>query len=1828
MSEASASNISTHYYKLGHLSSITYYNYVSSTDNDQSLLELELQIRYSHPNILVTYYNKSLYYFTFGHNANTPEPVRDAVDLDTDSLEPVATNDKGETSQLDDSNTTSSADANRNGNDSENSSKTSPLDLAKEYPNLQLKKTNTVSVEMLANPPKSSGTSGSNNDDYLPFASLSLLKSIKKMILFNLSKNGTIKLFGNYCVVSNDSANHSILYLDPILLPNGDLLLSMILKEKISLLDSSVIDLKDELSPSPHDINFVIYLIPSGIRCHLFDPTSLVKNFIHKKSVENDNLINLIKLSTGVHYSFDSEEENLWIKLIPNLKHLNNQTSTISKFIHSVDNKKFILWPWKLCLLQFGKYEEVEESSTERTNTNSAYFGTSNPLDLISDLIDFNISSNQHHHQQHLTQSSNNYPFSIPSVMSSGGGAGIGSVDPSMSIDQHPHKDMGTMEINEMSTPMVPELFNLQNADTTEYFTKEEVEHIPQIDEEKKSVQSDQEDMEIDDLFGGSEDEEEEASNTSQNNKEQSSPKPEETLHKEIIAGMNGDNEVGGIENQGDISEQVINDGIDELFDIPNKDSEVESDKRSPAGLTNNVEKKQIEKSVSPEAMSTAAPSSVISKESRYTYLDIPKDQMTIKKSNSPDYNDPGAPLPIMPTPILPVPNSAYSTNPPTTAPIASDMSGYVDEQLLQTAPSQFSQSSQRGDQMSVHQKSIFSPILFNPIIKSNIDTKYGKGGKFYVEKEASLGPEVEKRKKAVRETSVSGFEIPLSKDNDQRKLASNLAKLNNSSHSLADSSVSSVSSEESDEDEEMPDEIGNSPPLKLNTVNDSFPNQVNSVNVPGFVSNYAGPVGNNGVGGVNNNLMGDNNMMTSFNENKQFSLSNFPTGGFGSPNSSVIGRFPNIKMESPFSSGDLQHTISPIDYDQANSQHTPSFPTSQPLQTSQSNNISGRTSSSEEASKSVSESSNYLPLILRSINVSTIPDVYLLNNLISNQLLPSFNINDDENDNDLEITKNNEMIIKIDHLDEFLDLVGPNLVFDMGLNKYKSNLTYYMDSSVKRKIEEIVSPFEDNIIDYRSPSNKFESNFLKIFPNSYKVNLIEFLNDQKDYESKDELENQLDFLDDITNDNEDILNPKSQYKKLKSIVWDALSQTTHNKENFEKYKLIVDKLNSNLVVSEDIYFKLPIIKTKVMKHNNIVNLNSLAINFWKYLNFSPINATKNFQVLLISENNGCGTSFLNEFLDLLTYNYNECNLGHISRVNLSTVETRPDLDNINNGILLMNKENGQTYNDTYSQVNKKLSSLVELIKLDLINKTNNFEFDRPLLLLFVNYNDNLNSTLQISKIFRNFKVNLTNHQLPLVSIFTKIIPGSLIVKNSHNQNRLKILSNFKLSKLSMNLYNQCPNGLVSKEITKNAYTQLVKEPPSKIHFKFMSTNFKDNNFNDDIFLHLAYERSIDRSWFSAAWSDPLGVVTYTKSWYCPNKTNLNASGIFGRDAHDIASVCDDIWNKSNELFKKLNDEINNKSSASGGKKFLVLTRINSIIPDDELVHWKRLSVKHKDISLIVLSVSHAPKLVFEDRTPKSEATSDTATEIPNLMAQSQQMMQQSSSLQTGDNAFFKGFPGSNNSSPTTAGGTLVTSPNVLSFHSPQQFLNAPGNFLSPQDLVSGGSGGGAGAASNNNGVNANNSEVILHDFSSDVMGIVPKVPLPSFNSPTRLGMKIGYLLKELTSKCSGYYGCQKSYLVYEVNLLSCSNYWDLESLMKLILNHYKKLIVLNDILGLRKIDGNIVPHDSNIGDSDGTYEETEAKEILDYEARGIVPWHIAAVGKSLDYLLHVYVEE
>lgn len=1623
--EAPPLAISTHYYKLAHLKAISYAIYLSPDGNDQRLFETELEWRSRHPRCLLTYNNKCLFLFSV-----TPEVI----------------------------------------------------DLEQQFPEaVKLKHRATVPVARFTAPPKpQQPTQGATPqaDYYLPFANIAFVKAVKKMIMYMLLLHHQVHLFGNYGVLADDGR---VLYIDPFLFSSGDLVVLILVKDRPRLQPLLSIDWQLQ-----SEVNFVIYTIPTAIRCHLCDPDLLAANIVTKNDHDNvEVILNLIRLATGRTY--DNPADIVWIKLVPNLKQWNNQTSTIAKFIHTIDNRKCILWPWDMCLLQFGEMEPFVPPQPRRSISEVA--APLVPLTLMLEFIDYNI--NHSHRRMSLTQPQ----------------------PPQLGLAPNSIAMPRLMDV----TPIVPEMFSGNDdlfGDNTSHpgsIPPPEINataNDPLLLAGAADPQHPLDDsMDIDDLFGGDD------------NLSAAAAKTEDTDGLFNLFGGDDDEPSEALEPTC-LNDDALGEGSG------SRSASAEANKLFPA--PENL------LPVDREDLKRTLPQLIVEQ-----VIDIPKDKMTISKDakDTPGYRDPGAPVPIMFTPNLahtnPVGNGSPmlgSRYPPPPPPLA------------QPQPS-------HNERSGSEEKLAFSPILFNPIIQSNIDTKYGKGGKFYVDKAEKAVEEPQKRRELIRETLVLGT-LPFDDIKPKRELPEVILDLDDLSESDADDV----------EDTRYPAE--------------EWFNK--TIGIPEFLG-IAAATSATSVGGATTNKVAPPSppyklpdMTFLFPQpfdtprsNRDMAKSGHQTGlaYLGSPGVRSFG--PLLAKDLPFDSV-TPPVIEVEEEDASGDIHDPNTEeTDAMVVDTDADVVLIKEKQHPHHHHHPQEplmvlppelSLNYLPFILRSANVSTIPPRFLLNN--QREVPTNYNIDDDGiQTDDFDPLKQDQMVVLAQNVDVLLKYLHELLIFDLNLN-------------LKQHPDQLV---------YSMPPPQFFDQWNSVFPQSYRMLLLEFLDGFQPPQSL-ELE-QIEFLGDITTGYDDAGNDDSGegvfallsngastisrlLRKLDKFEWEGISGTTSDK--YEEYGSVLTQLLAPLLRDdwdhgEDKIFSLPTTKIRLKKNEETINLNSFALPFWNYLNFSPIMPPKKFQVVAIGRSTPDNSLYLHDFVTEVVNNYHESNLGSITRVNLLPDESHLDLESIIQGVISVD-------DDDILLVRRRLSQLVELIKLDLINKTNNFEFDRPLLVLFVNFQErNYNSLLQIAKVFRDFKVSLLRHQLPLVKFFTKVVPALYVVKqNAEGYCRLRPFSNIKLTTLSLNLYTICPNAgytldEVEPQYGNNLYTHIVRDPPQRIQFKFMqqhqSAKGTKSLFNDDIFLHLAFDRSLDKHWISCAWSDPLGLVNMTKLWYCGGQKQ-------------IGDIIDEIWQVSSDFCKRINDELYNKTLLVGGKRFLVLTRINLIILDDELVHWKRLTTKHKEMGLIVLSVTRSTLDTFSVLMPPP---SDDDAELP----------RPETSVIIDRESFFRQF---NNRLTETLPSTLVTSPN---FHSPQQFLNAPAGFFSPQDTQVPTNGIGTPTLGNTGALPT--TDILLHDPATDIWAIIPHSPLPSLNLPLKLGMRMGYLAKEDDDKM----------LVFEVSLLLCPNYWLLDNLMQIILKQYKLLVLMNDILGLNG--------------------EGKADEL--------VPWHIKAVGKVLDYLVNVYVE-
>ncbi|EHN02932.1 Ssn2p [Saccharomyces cerevisiae x Saccharomyces kudriavzevii VIN7] len=250
-----------------------------------------------------------------------------------------------------------------------------------------------------------------------------------------------------------------------------------------------------------------------------------------------------------------------------------------------------------------------------------------------------------------------------------------------------------------------------------------------------------------------------------------------------------------------------------------------------------------------------------------------------------------------------------------------------------------------------------------------------------------------------------------------------------------------------------------------------------------------------------------------------------------------------------------------------------------------------------------------------------------------------------------------------------------------------------------------------------------------------------------------------------------------------------------------------------------------------------------------------------------------------------------------------------------------------------------------------------------------------------------------------------------------------------------------------------------------------------------DSYIHLAYSRSVDKEWVFAALSDSNGQGSMTKTWYVGN-----ARGKFD-------DACNQIWNMALNLASK-----------KYGKICLILTRLNGILPDDELMNWRRLS--GRNIHLAVVCVDDNSKISFIDE----------------------------------DKLY----------------------PSFKPIYKDTKF----GGHIDMTRL----------------------DDYEIRDIDQDIHGVVFQHPFPLAHSQHRCAIRSGALIK--FKKCDGDTVWDK----FAVNLLNCPHS-DSTQLLETILEEFRNLAALNAWYGL----------------SDGT--------------DGHIPWHILAVKKMMNTLVHTRVK-
>ncbi|ODV94713.1 hypothetical protein PACTADRAFT_34461 [Pachysolen tannophilus NRRL Y-2460] len=1068
--------------------------------------------------------------------------------------------------------------------------------------------------------------------------------------------------------------------------------------------------------------------------------------------------------------------------------------------------------------------------------------------------------------------------------------------------------------------------------------------------------------------------------------------------------------------------------------------------------------------------------------------------------------------------------------------------------------------------------KSVFAPLNFNPVIEEKIDSKYSIGGKFYVPTDNDIDITNENVSTATIHNNSGGnnsnsmnhsFEL-----HDPRSLAIATSSLRNDKFdSNADESQSSSSSDEYIDSNEEYEEENEEPSSRDEAI-------------------------------LGANIFSDTNSAMS------------AYGG---------DKLTNLTISSPYKKSDLTLQNSPQISSQKFSSHN--------------SGSQSRSYSHSPAAVSTAENQNWLPFLLKLVPNHTIPSTFLYTS-------PT---------------------IKYDEAEEVSLILAKNFVFDCFNQNYATAPTGFAKLNLNR----------DHLVNI---DDELEGMVNDTFPGITRVPLYEILESTRQDNNEDR--NGKENYEVLTGRGRTIVkeeeNQDLERLEYTDSLFGASSPITSSQHNPD---YVSKGANKKLTIPEltmkNHLFKIsqPTINLKRLDQDLKANFTSL--NFWNLLNLQPIGDQHDFEINMILPTIINSGNIVDEymarssdFLASIIENYKSSRLGRATRFKFSSDESQKleiEGARFSGGIyqIFIEKEKATNEDKFWQVVNAKSLEFAKALQERILRvretqqekhcspaemdggETTQF-FDKPILLLLANPFDSIQSYVNISKIIHNFKKKVTTYsfsgnfddslskkkkrkiespsaeqimKLPL-KIFEKIVPIDLYCPNGQS---FSVISNRKLTRISLSLYNLCPSSckddslLHDSSFMDDAFTTISPDLPKKIGFRITKTSIIKSLISEDLFVHVAYERSVDKRWCVATWTDQYGTVRNMKCWYCPvsqfgNKENHQRNSRF----KTFEQISNEIWDISLKYVNSHN-----------GKSHLVLTRLNNVIPDDELLHWKRLSLNTKNLFLIVLTVNVNSNFLFN----YNESS---------LQSNSQLLFPGSQSLLS--NKFVKKFKPPNSVGSTNSGFTpFLMNDSPENFNINSNVATTPSEMYSPNAAINSGL-----ISSVQNKQFQNFEDVSIIDITNEAYGIVLPNPVPLSNQPNRISIKTGYLYKVVldvynddvvtangnnhesmneqppygdpnmitsarvsVSLSNGKIPKFKNSNLLEVNLMSCPSLINSFDLIKTILTQYRSL--------------------SNLGTSWGI---NNSKNQYDDENENVlIPWHILAVRKALNGLVHVRVE-
>lgn len=1529
---------------------------------------------------------------------------------------------------------------------------------------------------------------------------------------------------------------YSIIKVNPSLNQKNELIVNFVSLKKIfyKLSDFITISCNNSLSILDGKSNFALYIAPSGIRC-LIAGERYSDSITDQPPPNGDVLLDVLKNFNDIDILSCPtliNEKRLWIKLHPST--FNSATGPIiANFLNKIpsNGKKFIYWPLELCFIQFPS-DASPGMDMDEPILDHAEFRIDDPLDIVDTFLEIEKSKiNSDKDDGQVVQTANNDQTQPEAVMM-GTGESKSFKFPE-SFDFNPgmdHFDQQLKPLKHLTTGEIDGLHDYikSTGDLDDLFDNKAIDL--EISENIAKQSENDFEQQIKHEF-----EESNENNRSENVIKGDTDPSKDKLDSNVDDDWNdlfggSVSDVESLENKGELQDYDTVDyekAMDEAVDSAIDNMELESN--SEYGPEASTQPHAKEYSV--ESVKHAGSGSESS-------VDAMAPSVKGAISTSPFYKDPGAPSPI-PFQIF----------------VPSDAGSFDRTKDMAAANNQVESN------MNEPKKSVFAPLNFNPLIQKEIDSKYSDGGKFFV-KHNSLdpfelrNPESEQscsnsstRRTPLLSTKDSKLEeistrrqsflaAPghnsglvdlnddlLSDSDDSDKDDSNILneKLNDDGHREQDDFLSKVDGKDMYNTYDLLDSTKNdiACDIGMDPVNDG--NEIS--NHSDYSEDFSDELG-----------------ISPANVQKSITGLGIKMAGVVEGNSAKRRKletiFDNI-LEDDDNELDLEFEDNDDNETREDEVRHRSVGFSHPETSSHSENkLVPRLDNSATPLIAFAEPPAETPVIktvtpLKNIEVPN-SWFYVLRMIAPIQVPFNF-------------LGSKDLTIKMFQVVDVLPILQELVLYSQ---KYMNNTM--LNTIVKNR--ECPSVLDSDV----------EYLLFKIFPSINKVNVFELLDSNTEsmenkpfdslFENRQNQEQQQEQAHNCQNKLEDNLKP---FDDMGLSLFSPVMSNNQTNQIANQLSLVEDTGNKdqdseiNGSIPSHNLFRVDSTKIRMKRANEEIVANKVSLKYWKILNFEP-HCKKDFKVIFIvpKVNANFNSSALN-FLDNLIDCYNDCKLGEIEKgFETGIVEVDCKMDNMN---------------DYWEEAETQLLQSVESIQ-----STMAIEGDNKLLLMFLEPFQSIESIIKLAGVSQRFEAammekNISEKSDPLkkkkkkkvktivrlpLTLFYKAFSVESFYLNEEGQ--FIVPTNQEYTQLCFELFNICPRNSRTSLKDRNSMFCIENEIQNEIDFSLAKRSSLKSLVDNETFLHLCYERSVDKKWCVASWITQTGEYNYTKSWYISDQ--LEGSKNFEEVANDIMSITTDYI------------------STFGKKTFVILTRLSNIIPDDELVEWKRLSSKNNDIMLIVMTaeLESSSLIISQNSGPRmvNKRREEASTEVNYTVSSTNSQTQTPANLMASSTMPHQLVSSTKYESPEVSMYTPSFENGLSPIDSMNAHLQMPIQTLQP-------------LMENSAGTDDVPKISTIIDIADECYGLIYEIPQPLSNQP-RLPLKTGFLVNTGEGVTNNN--------ILEVNLLSFQAGMDITKFLKRLLVQYRHLGSIAPCLGMTglvRVCGNVASDDFTEDDDD-----------------------------------------